>query len=152
MAATNVDLEKAVREGRFREDLYYRLSVVPVVVPPLRERPEDIAPLAERLLAFFGRSAHRSFLGFTDEAKAALQAHPWPGNVRELRNVVERASILCRSEWVGLESLPESMALAAGIARQPGELVSLDRLEEQHIRRVLAAREVTPGSRRRPRN
>jgi NtrC-family two-component system response regulator AlgB len=137
MAATNVDLEQAVREGRFREDLYYRLNVVPIVVPPLRERLEDVVPLAERLLAFFGRSSHRVFLGFTDEAKAALRSHPWPGNVRELRNVVERASILCRTESVGLESLPEAMAGDAATAR-PGDLLSLDRLEEQHIRRVLA--------------
>jgi len=138
MAATNVDLEKAVREGRFREDLYYRLNVVPIVVPPLRERPEDIVPLAERLLAFFGRSSHRTFLGFTEDAKAALRAHPWPGNVRELRNAVERASILCRFDWVGVECLPDTLATDR-VASRPGEFVSLDQLEEQHIRRVLGA-------------
>lgn len=138
MAATHVDLERAVSEGRFREDLYYRLSVVPVIVPPLRERPEDILPLAESMLTFFGRQSHRVFQGFTEEAQSALKRHTWPGNVRELRNVVERASILCRSAWVCAECLPD--ALACGVAvPQPGDLVSLERLEEHHIRRVLTA-------------
>ncbi|MEW6753714.1 MAG: sigma 54-interacting transcriptional regulator [Candidatus Latescibacterota bacterium] len=83
IAATHVDLEAAVAAGRFREDLFYRLNVVPLTVPPLRDRPEDIPLLAAHLLAFFGQTHHRLLYGFTPPALEALQAHPWPGNVRE---------------------------------------------------------------------
>ncbi len=137
IAATNIDLDAAVREGRFREDLYYRLNVIQVEVPPLRERREDIGPLAERLLAFFGRANHKSFLGLTREALGTLQAYSWPGNVRELSNVIERAAIICRGETVGTECLPA--ALRPG--EEPpniGDALSLEKLEEIHIRRVLA--------------
>lgn len=139
MAATNVDLEKAVGEGRFREDLLYRLNVIQIELPPLRERGEDIVTLAQRLLGFFAGQNHRTILGFTDEALAALRQHTWPGNVRELRNVVERAAILCRSQRVGIEHLPVNLGPLQAAAPQVGELVPLDQLEEAHIRRVLAA-------------
>jgi len=138
IAATNTDLEKAVQEHRFREDLYYRLNVIQIQIPPLRERPDDIAPLAIRLLGFFSRSNHRPAQRFTDEALNALRHYPWPGNVRELRNVVERASILCQSEFIGIEYLPQKVMAAPAYA-EPGDMVSLDHLEEMHIRRVLAA-------------
>jgi len=138
VAATNADLAAAVKEGRFREDLYFRLSVIPIEVPPLRERPGDIAGLAERLLAFHARNNHRSFLGFTDEALAALVAYRWPGNVRELSNAVERAAILCRGERIGRECLPENL-LPADAEAKIGDKVSLEKIEESHIRRVLAS-------------
>ena len=96
LAATNIDLEAAVKAGLFREDLLYRLNVVEIFIPPLRERREDILPLAEGLLMFFGRQNHRRNLKFSDEAKAALNAWDWPGNVRELRNAVERACCLVK--------------------------------------------------------
>jgi two-component system, NtrC family, response regulator AlgB len=138
LAATNVNLEAAVREGRFREDLFYRLNVIPILVPPLRERPADIVPLAERLLAFFARANHRSFAVFTDEAKSLLTRYAWPGNVRELSNAVERAVILSRADHIG----PEGLGLA-GPAGAPavkiGDPVPIDRIEELHIRRVLAS-------------
>jgi len=137
IAATNTDLEDAVRQGRFREDLFYRLNVIPIEVPPLRERPEDIAPLAERLLAFHGRNNHRSYSGFTAEALESLTRYGWPGNVRELSNVVERAAILCRSDRVGLECLPSSL-LPGDIDPKIGDAVSIEKIEELHIRRVLA--------------
>ena len=138
IAATNVDLEEAVRQGRFREDLYYRLNVIQIEVPPLRDRPDDILLLAQRLLIFYGRHNHKLFLGFTDEALQALGRYHWPGNVRELSNVVERAAILCRAEWVGIESLPVNL-FPGDAAPKVGDPVALDRIEEQHIRRILAA-------------
>jgi two-component system, NtrC family, response regulator AlgB len=137
VAATNAKLEDAVKDGRFREDLYYRLAVIVVEVPPLRQRPEDIPDLAARLLAFHARANHRSFRGFTPEALAALAAQGWPGNVRELSNTIERAAILCPGDRIGLECLP-----AVAGPRTPGieigDPVSLDKIEEAHIRRVLA--------------
>jgi len=137
-AATNTDLDKVVREGRFREDLFYRLNVIQIVLPPLRERPEDIGPIAERLLAFFGRQRHRTFLGFTEEAIEALKRYGWPGNLRELHNVVERATILCQKNMVDVECLPEGLIPSARIPGI-GDAVSLEKLEELHIRRILAA-------------
>jgi two-component system, NtrC family, response regulator AlgB len=138
IAATNQKLEEAIKEGRFREDLYYRLNVITIEIPPLRERREDVPALADRLLAFHARNNHRSFLGFTEEAIKALTAHPWPGNVRELSNAVERAAILCRTDRIGLECLPANLAGAEAEARI-GDAVSLEKIEEIHIRRVLAA-------------
>jgi NtrC-family two-component system response regulator AlgB len=142
ITATNVDLELAVREGRFREDLLYRINVIQIDLPPLRERAEDIVPLAERLLAQFTRR-RRALAGFTDEAIAALRSYAWPGNVRELRNAIERGVILCRGDRVGIEHLPEGVRGSAGgrAAMSPvavGERVSLEALEEAHIRRILA--------------
>jgi NtrC-family two-component system response regulator AlgB len=137
VTATNVDLDKAVREGRFREDLLYRLNVITIEIPPLRRRPEDIVPMAERMLAFFTRTHTRKVLGFTPEAAEMLRRHAWPGNVRELRNVVERCAILATTEWIGPELLPGTLAPAAPDP-VPGAMISLDQLEELHIRRVLA--------------
>ncbi len=137
IAATNRDLDKAVKEGRFREDLFYRLNVIQIEMPPLRERPEDVAVLAERLLVFFGRTRHHLFLGFTPEALESLRHYQWPGNLRELRNVVERAAILCQTDRVGVECLPESLLPSESTTRL-GDRVSLEKIEEEHIRRVLA--------------
>jgi NtrC-family two-component system response regulator AlgB len=137
IAATNADLEEAVKDGRFREDLFYRLNVIPIEIPPLRKRPGDIVPLAERLLVFHGRNNHRAFLGFTDETRRALAGYPWPGNVRELSNTIERAAILCGTDRIGLDCLPSSV-VAGDAMLKIGDPVSLDKIEEQHIRRVLA--------------
>jgi NtrC-family two-component system response regulator AlgB len=138
ITATSVDLAAAVAAGRFREDLFYRLNVVDIVVPPLRQRQEDILPLAERLLAWFARQNHRRLLGFSASAQAVLQGYPWPGNVRELRNVIERAVLLSTGETIGEDCL--SMHLTpAPPAPQVGDLLPLETIEELHIRRVLAA-------------
>ena len=136
ISATNLDLEGAVRSGRFREDLFYRLNVIQIDLPPLRERPEDLLPLAERLMA--GLSRRKAVLGFTEEAVEALRRYPWPGNIRELRNVIERAVILCQGERIGLEHLPPNFS-GQGASPAVGDLVPLGQIEEQHIRRVLAA-------------
>lgn len=137
ITATNLDLEKAVKEGRFREDLFYRLNVIQIEIPPLRERPDDVVNLAERLLVFYGRNNHRSFTGFTPEALQALKQYHWLGNVRELGNVIERAAILCQTDRVGMESLPTSL-LPSDLTPNIGDPIPLEKIEEQHIRRVLA--------------
>ena len=138
IAATNTDLEQLVKQGRFREDLFYRLDVIQIEIPPLRGRTEDVIPLAEKLLAFYAKANHRSFLGFTVEAEKALRQYGWPGNVRELRNVIERAAILCHADRVGIESFPPSLTGAPSLP-WIGDAVSLEKLEEQHIRRILAS-------------
>ncbi len=137
IAATNRDLDKAVKEGSFREDLFFRLNVIQIEIPPLRERPEDVAVLAERLLTFFGQTRHHLFLGFTQEALQALRQYHWPGNLRELRNVVERAAILGQTDKVGIECLPENLLPSDSGARL-GDRVPLEKIGEEHIRRVLA--------------
>jgi NtrC-family two-component system response regulator AlgB len=138
LAATNADLERAVKDGRFREDLYYRLNVIQIEIPPLRERPDDIDLLATTMLAFFGAQNHKAFRGFSEEARRALRRYAWPGNIRELRNVIERAAILCPGDVIAVENLPESVS-----PRRPpiqlGDRVPLALVEENHIRRVLTA-------------
>jgi NtrC-family two-component system response regulator AlgB len=135
VTATNVDLEAAVKAGAFREDLLYRIKVVEFELPPLRQRVEDVMPLSERFLAEFRQG--RPIVGFTDEAKAALESCAWPGNIRELRNVIERAVILCKTQHIGVENLPSNFRQRETDVKV-GDAVSLDHLEELHIRRVLA--------------
>jgi two-component system, NtrC family, response regulator AlgB len=137
ITATSVDLAQAVKAGRFREDLFYRLNVVEILVPPLRERQEDILPLAERLLAFFARQGHRRLLGFSAAAQKALQQYSWPGNVRELRNVIERAVLLSTTETIEADSIPGQPRPAP--EPRLGDPLPLETIEELHIRRVLAA-------------
>jgi NtrC-family two-component system response regulator AlgB len=136
ISATNADLEEAVKAGRFRQDLLYRLNVVQIDLPPLRERPEDTVTLAERLLAHFKRKHGRGPAGFTAAAAAALRSYDRPGNVRELRNVIERAAILCPDGMVDAAHL---LLKPAASAASIGDPVTLDRLEELHIRAVLAS-------------
>jgi len=139
ISATNNDLESAVARGAFREDLLYRLNVIELVLPPLRQRREDILPLAEHLLQFFARQAGKPVSGFTEEARTALLRHPWPGNVRELRNAVERGLILSAGLEVGLSDLPAQVG--ASLPRstmEVGNAVTLEQLEAEHIRRLLA--------------
>jgi NtrC-family two-component system response regulator AlgB len=139
LAATHVDLSAAVRAGRFREDLYYRLNVIEVALPALRDRKEDILPLARRWLLRFAAENRREIAGFTAEAEAWMRDYAWPGNLRELSNAMERAAILCQGSQVTLDLISPKAppAPAAGSVQAGGEL-TLDQLEEQHIRRVLA--------------
>lgn len=138
IAATNVNLEETVRERRFREDLYYRLNVIQIVLPPLRERMADLERMAMGMLLFFNQNGGRSIRGFTREAMELMQRYPWPGNLRELRNVVERAVILCHKEWIGPDMLPDNIAHCPPAPRI-GDPLTLVQLEELHIRKVLAA-------------
>jgi NtrC-family two-component system response regulator AlgB len=138
LAATNRDLDADVKAGRFREDLLFRLNVVEITVPPLRERPEDILPLVQYFLTHLSRSSRRVTPELSEPAKAALLAYSWPGNVRELRNALERALILWPSNVLEREAFPERIAGAVAQGPQIGGDVTLDQLEREHILRVLA--------------
>jgi DNA-binding NtrC family response regulator len=141
VAATHRDLGALVAEGRFREDLYYRMRVVALRVPPLRERREDIPILAEHFLRRFCALSGRVVGGFTKRAMEALQAYSWPGNVRELENVVDRAVALTPGGIVGVEDLSEEMrAVTAATPRTAaGESALLDEVVRTHVLRVLQA-------------
>jgi two-component system, NtrC family, response regulator AtoC len=132
IAATNVDLEARVKEGRFRIDLYYRLKVMPVRLLPLRERTEDIQVLAEHFIAQGNRKVGRRVHGVTEEALDYLRAYSWPGNIRELRNVLERAMILSRGELISATDLPPELLGRARPARV-GQLRSLEDMERELI-------------------
>lgn len=115
IAATNRDIDQAIRQGRFREDLYYRLSTVPIVIPPLRERRGDIVLLADHFLRTYNGEFHRDFEGFAPEVLDKVRAYDWPGNVRELRNVIERAVLL----GSGTVIKPEDIILGRSALRRP---------------------------------
>jgi two-component system response regulator AtoC len=109
VTATNTNLKEAVAQGRFREDLFYRLNVVPLFIPPLRERREDIMPLALDMVQRFNEELKKNFVGFTAEAAELIMSYPWPGNIRELKNVVERTMILAPEGNIDAISLPEEI-------------------------------------------
>ncbi|MFT3692235.1 MAG: sigma-54 dependent transcriptional regulator [Kofleriaceae bacterium] len=138
VAATNRDLDADVAAGRFREDLLFRLNVIEIHVPPLRERVEDIAAMANGFLAFFARAANRSTPALSPEAAHALVAYAWPGNVRELRNAMERATILFPGNVLSIEALPDRIAAHTGTAPRLGGEWTLDQIEREHIERIVA--------------
>jgi DNA-binding NtrC family response regulator len=166
ITATNRDLAKLVAEGRFREDLYYRLQVMPLAAPPLRERGADILILANLFVREFNPLLKKQAKGFSKEALAILMAYPWPGNVRELKNLTERAMILCPGDLLLPTHLPAELQALAGSApplppppaeemagaaapsslpaQRKGEFARLDQMEKEYIKRVLAA---TDGNR-----
>ena len=137
MAATNRPLEAEVAAGRFRSDLLYRFNAFEVTLPALRDRPADLLPLAENLLAHFAKQSHRLPPKFSPEARAALERYSWPGNLRELRNALERAVILATGEVVGIADLPTALGTPPPAGAQVGEAATLDQLEAEHIRLVL---------------
>jgi NtrC-family two-component system response regulator AlgB len=139
VAATNHDLGNMVKEGSFRGDLFYRLNVISLVLPPLRERPEDIPALAERFLAQYVKAYRRPARRYSDEAMRQLRDYSWPGNVRELQNVIERASIICDKTEVevahlGISNLPRER----GTRPRAGDHVSIGDLERAHITALVA--------------
>ncbi len=136
ITATNVNLEQRVAEGRFREDLFYRINVISVSVLPLRERREDIMAIAEDFRQFFCLTNHKNIVGFDATAEKALMAHSWPGNVRELRNAIERAVILGTGDQISNSDLPENIVPAIGLPTV-GDSIPLAALEEIHIRKIL---------------
>jgi DNA-binding NtrC family response regulator len=140
VAATNRDLEAMVRRGAFREDLFWRLDVLRVKLPELRERADDIPALAEHLLSEIAREQGAPALGFTDAALEALRRHPWPGNVRELRNVLERALLAARGRRVDAGDLPASVRAGAPAAAVPAATgpLTLAEVERDHIAKVLS--------------
>ena len=133
IAATNRDLRKAVERGDFREDLFYRLGVFDIPIPPLRERPSDIVPLSETFLQEIGKSFGRPAAGLTREARQALLQYPWPGNVRELRNVLERAAILCDGAPIDTTHV----SLPSGAKALRNDSTDLGALERTTIAKVL---------------
>jgi len=140
IAATNRDLRRSVEEGTFREDLFYRLSVIPIYLPSLEERKEDVLPLTEHFIAKYNKRRKREILGISKAAKNMLLEYKWPGNVRELENVVERAVIIEESNEITPVSLPihvqkERTAAAAG----DFEIQRLDQIEKEHIIKTLQA-------------
>ena len=151
IAATNRLLKEAVANNEFREDLYYRLNVLPLFIPPLRERKEDIVPLALDIMGGFNIELKKSFVGFTPSAAELLKAYPWPGNIRELRNVVERTMILCKESEIDADYLPEEVRdhHAPPAKEEPfsswdvsptgDQFVSLSELEDRYIQDVLHA-------------
>jgi NtrC-family two-component system response regulator AlgB len=137
IAATNRRLEDLVKEGKFREDLYYRLNVITIEMPPLRQRSLDLPALAQQHLKMFARQSGRSIREFTPAAVSAMQRYPWPGNLRELRNVIERAVILTPGEKIDLNDFPDSLRGAQPSGAVIGNRVSLEELEREHIMRVI---------------
>ncbi len=134
IAATNKDLVERVREGAFREDLYYRLNVINISIPPLRERKDDIAVLALHFIRKYAAKLSKPIEGCAPAALEMLAAYDWPGNVRELENVIERAVILCDADKIG----PQDLAIPATTSLAPrGEQPSLDEMEKDYILRVL---------------
>ncbi len=141
VAATNRNLEEAVKAGRFREDLYYRLNVISLRLPALRERPADLPRIARGYLRFFSRQCGKKIEGFSMAAEQAILNYAWPGNLRELRNVVERAVILADQARIEPDDLPENLSPKTGAddaGNAAGSRISLEELENQHLRRILA--------------
>ncbi|PSQ82859.1 MAG: sigma-54-dependent Fis family transcriptional regulator [Bacteroidetes bacterium QS_7_67_15] len=140
LAATNQDLEAAVEAGTFRQDLLYRLNVIELTLPSLRDRPEDIVPLARQFVASFGEKYDRPVDGLSADAERRLPRHDWPGNVRELRNAIERAVILTKQPEIDAEHLPLTVdGEDEGGDTEVGQFVSLASIEEAHLRRVIEA-------------
>jgi two-component system response regulator AtoC len=152
VAATNKNLREAVKEGAFRQDLYYRLNVIQLLVPSLRERPEDILPLTRFFVDHYNRKFKRSIEGVAPEAEDLLLAHDWPGNVRELRNAVERAMILEESNVIAAASLPIAVRSSSGAAAvsvtgdAPAEVVDGMSLVEQEKRLLIHALQKAAGN------
>ena len=137
VAASHHDLRHLTQDGRFREDLYFRISTLPLEIPPLRDRREDILPLAEKILGRFAAHFGRSSVRFSDRAVKMLEGYSWPGNIRELSNVLERALLLSTSETLGPEDLHFELGESPGEIRAAEETLSLQDVEQRHIELVL---------------
>jgi NtrC-family two-component system response regulator AlgB len=144
IAATNRDLKKRVAEGAFREDLYFRLNVIAVEMPPLRACAADLIRFAEYYEKYFAAQCGRKVEGLSPETVACIRAYNWPGNLRELRNAIERAVILAKHEKIMPEDFPAELRgqtvgapVDGAVTAQIGSLISLEKLEEAHLRKVL---------------
>ncbi|EQB63658.1 MAG: Response regulator [candidate division Zixibacteria bacterium RBG-1] len=135
LAATNQDLEQRIQEKKFREDLYYRLNVISIVLPPLRERKDDILLLTDHFLKKYSKKLNKEIVGITPKAKDVLLNYNWPGNVRELENVIERGMVLCRSNVLDVSDLPEFRTLEKKEILEDN--LTLQELEKRYISRVL---------------
>lgn len=142
IAATNRDLEAMVKDGRFREDLYYRLNIIPIVIPPLRNRRDDIPALVDFFLAKHTAGAHRAIRGLTPGARNLIMSYSWPGNVRQLESAIERAILLCEGNEIEVEDLPveirqEGTSAAAFNFKLPPEGISFDEVERSLITQAM---------------
>jgi NtrC-family two-component system response regulator AlgB len=139
IATTNRNLEAEVAAGRFREDLFYRLNLVQITLPPLRERRADILPLAEDVLRSFGRQTDKAPSGFAEPVRDALLRYSWPGNIRELRNAIQRAAILASGFLIELHHLPSQITSPGQTIQTAIQPTTLDQMEIEQIRRVLSS-------------
>jgi len=139
MALTNTDLSAAVAAGRFREDLFFRLNVLAIAVPPLRDRPADIAPLAAHFLARLGPVHGRPDSTLAPEALRLLQSYPWPGNLRELKNSIEHALVFTKNSSLGVDDFPQIAKSLGNVSRHNANLKSLEELEREAIAATLDA-------------
>jgi DNA-binding NtrC family response regulator len=141
LAATNENLVEAVRKGKFREDLFYRLSVVPIQLPPLRERKDDIPLLVEHFLKKYSRKAKKTVASISPQAIKALAQYDWPGNIRELENTIERAVVLAKRDGIEIEDLMYHGISAGSTLLSPtdGEYRTLEEMEKEYIKAVLLA-------------
>ena len=149
ITATNKDLKTLVKEGKFRDDLFYRLNIVSIHIPPLRERREDIAPLVDYLITKINRDLHKRILGVSDELMDTFLKYSWPGNVRELENLLVRAVVVAKGQILGRGDFPELLddletkcapEETGGIDfMETGKLLTLDEIEERYIRKVIKA-------------
>ena len=140
LAATNKDLLEEIRRGRFREDLFYRLNVVEIQIPPLRNRMEDVPALIEFFLGTFARKYNKPDLKLSESGTRVLQEYPWPGNIRELRNIVERAVVLSRESQIGPEDFPEKLRKRENESEGrlvEGQILTLAEMEKMYVRKVL---------------
>lgn len=142
IAATNRDLEAMVKDGRFREDLYYRLNIIPIVIPPLRNRRDDIPPLVDFFIAKHVAGSHRPIRGLTAGARNLIMSYSWPGNVRQLESAIERAILLCEGNEIEVEDLPveirqEGTSAAAFNFKLPPEGISFDEVERSLITQAM---------------
>lgn len=137
ICATNSNLQELVSKGEFREDLYYRINVITLTIPPLRERKEDIVPLALKFLLYFNRVNNKKVNCISQKAKEILQSYSWPGNIRELRNYIERAVILSNKEILDIEDLPENLISFQPTIVLSSEQLTLAKVEELHIIKIL---------------
>jgi transcriptional regulator with PAS, ATPase and Fis domain len=140
IAASNRDLERAVRETHFRQDLYYRLAIISIFIPPLRERKEDLPPLVEFFIDHYNRKFRKSVRGISEDARRLLLNYDWPGNVRELKNAIERALLFAKGDEITAKDLPESVRAPAADAGSAGAgLRSLEEIERDVIQQTLEA-------------
>jgi transcriptional regulator with PAS, ATPase and Fis domain len=145
IAASNRNLEEAVKKGGFREDLFYRINVLPIVLPPLRERDGDVLILADYFLVKYSQELRKDIKGYTEKVRRLLLEYPWPGNIRELENAVERAVILAEGETLGVEAFPQVLATSSSMPARDAvessltDYPSLEKVERDYIMEILQA-------------
>jgi two-component system response regulator AtoC len=156
MAATNKDLKTLVKEGKFRDDLYYRLNIVSINIPPLRTRRQDIPPLIDYLLAKINLDLHKKVIGVSDEMMGIFMNYSWPGNIRELENLLVRACVVAKGQVLGKNDFPElgkdetakvqkDAMTDIFTSNETGKLLTLDEVEERYIKKIIQEKDKNKG-------